>query len=81
MRVSVYPAFQDRPQVQLAPTARSNDLGIGDAEIEPVCQDFGRACAQVPTASDTHFFMWLDFAAPARFFALESASQVVLASF
>src|SRR5262245_11777933 len=38
--------------------------------------------AQVPpTASPTHFFMWLAFAAPARFFCLESASQVVVASF
>src|SRR5262245_62292144 len=35
----------------------------------------------VPTASPTHFFMWLAFAAPARFFCLESASQVVVASF
>src|ERR1700745_1523775 len=34
----------------------------------------------VPTASATHFFMWLVFAAPARFFCLESASQVVVAS-
>jgi hypothetical protein len=33
-----------------------------------------------PTASDTHFFMWLFFAAPASFFSLESASQVVVAS-
>src|SRR5262249_15999953 len=35
----------------------------------------------VPTASPTHFFIWLVFAAPARFFCLESASQVVVASF
>src|SRR5262249_54211106 len=34
-----------------------------------------------PTASPTHFFIWLVFAAPARFFCLESASQVVAASF
>src|SRR5215510_278986 len=41
----------------------------------------GRALSQVPTASVTHFFIWLFFAAPARFFCLESASQVVVASF
>src|SRR3954471_9057689 len=39
-----------------------------------------RATDQVPTASPTHFFMWLAFAAPARFLDLESASQVVVAS-
>src|SRR5689334_10021332 len=37
--------------------------------------------AYVPTASATHFFMWLVFAAPASFFSLESASQAVPASF
>src|SRR5215470_9542890 len=40
----------------------------------------GSRVAYVPTASDTHFFIWLAFAAPARFFCLESASQVVVAS-
>src|SRR5215467_2646093 len=39
-----------------------------------------RAFLYVPTASATHFFMWLAFAAPARFFCFESASQVVFAS-
>src|SRR5262249_13058127 len=33
-----------------------------------------------PTASATHFFMWLAFAAPASFFSVESFSHVVLAS-
>src|SRR5207342_3318496 len=35
----------------------------------------------VPTASPTHFFMWLVFAAPASFLSLESVSHVVVASF
>jgi hypothetical protein len=35
---------------------------------------------QAPTASETHFFMWLFFAAPASFFAFVSASQADLAS-
>src|SRR4029078_10103390 len=34
----------------------------------------------VPTASPTHFFMWLVFRAPASFLSFESVSQVVVAS-
>src|SRR4029078_348344 len=34
----------------------------------------------VPTASPTHFFMWLVFAALASFLSFESVSQVVVAS-
>src|ERR1700742_3176332 len=39
------------------------------------------ARGQIPVASETHFFMWLVLAAPASFFAVESAAQAVLASF
>src|SRR5262245_32369395 len=35
---------------------------------------------QLPTASPTHFFMWLVLAAPASFLEAESASQDFLAS-
>ena len=37
--------------------------------------------AYVPTASVTHFFIWLFFAAPASYLSVESVSQVVFASF
>src|SRR5207247_3504853 len=39
-----------------------------------------RRSGQAPTASATHFFMWLALAAPASFFSLESASHLALAS-
>src|SRR5579872_6401125 len=35
---------------------------------------------QLPTASATHFFMWLVLAAPASFFSFESASHLAVAS-
>jgi hypothetical protein len=39
-----------------------------------------KSSVQLPTESDTHFFMWLVFAAPASFFATESASHDAFAS-
>src|SRR6201997_5880025 len=60
----------------------SSPLDVAPESAGPNPIDALRAACipYVPTASATHFFMWLVFAAPARFFCLESASQVVVAS-
>src|SRR5215208_5154974 len=40
----------------------------------------GRICVHVPTASETHFFSKLLFAAPASFFSFAETSQALAAS-
>src|SRR5215510_11681362 len=55
-------------------------MPLQNAPGEPIDALRTACIPYVPTASATHFFMWLAFAAPARFFCLESDSQVVVAS-
>src|SRR3954469_22149157 len=63
------------------PDPRADEPALSQAVLGPEGLQSGViGPAQAPTASATHFFMWLLKAAPASFLSFESAEHLALAS-